>query len=526
MSLPHCRGQFETFRTENFRGIPTVKPGWKKLITAAGSAETECAGMTSWLNSCLQRNAATEYGRAYGFENILDEDDYRERIPLADYDDFEPFFREILTGASNVLFEGNPVAFEKTGGSSGGGKIIPYSRESLRDFRNALLPWIASLLKAYGLGEGKVYLAVSPALRAARATSPGVPLGLPDGAYLGKDASDAVSELSAVPPEAAGLSCFDEWQLATLYYLLRTSDLEMISVWSPTFLSALLDGIGLRKTELTALFRNGGRVGGLDVPSDELARQRLESYDGSNASTLWPELKLVSCWTDASSAPYAAALAERVPHAAVQGKGLLLTEGVVTVPDPLGRPLPALGSGFFEFLDQNGDSRLYDELDEGEAYEVVMTTSGGLYRYRAGDLVRCAGHAENLPILRFAGRCGIFSDLAGEKLSDAFVMECLALAGCSGILVSRCLPEPGYMLFSEEEYGAEKIAELEAALRRNPQYSYARDMRQLLPLEGRNLKNMTERYIDYAAGRGKRLGDIKIPALCTDPEWAKEAQKG
>jgi hypothetical protein len=504
-----------------------MRSGWQKLIAAAQAAESECAGAAPWLHACLKHNAATEYGRAYGFENMRGEDDYRERVPLTTYDDLEPFFRKILDGRANVLFAGNPAAFEKTGGSGGGEKIIPYSRESLRDFSNALLPWIASLPEIYGLGNGRVYLSVSPALRVAETTPSNVPVGLPDGVYLGKDALAAVAEFSVIPQETAASACFDEWQLATLYYLLRASDLEMISVWSPTFMSALLEAVPLRKAELMGIFRNGGCVEGRDVPSDRSAQKRLESYDGKDASVLWPELKLVSCWTDGSSAPYAAALAERVPHAAMQGKGLLLTEGVVTVPDRLGRPLPALRGGFFEFLDKSGNSRLYRELDEGEIYEVVMTTSGGLYRYRAGDSVRCAGHAEDLPVLRFIGRCGVFSDLAGEKLSDAFVTECLIRAECKGMLVPRRLPKPGYLLFTEEEYGAEKLAKLETALRRNPQYAYARDMRQLLPLDIRKSENLTNRYINCAVSQGRRLGDIKIPALCMDYDcrWAKEAQK-
>ncbi|GHV35965.1 hypothetical protein FACS1894187_09760 [Synergistales bacterium] len=501
-----------------------MKTGWEKLITAARTVESERAGAPSWLQTCIEYNAATEYGRAYGFKNICDVDDYRTRVPLTVYEDLKPFIEKILAGTADVLFAGSPIAFEKTGGSGGGEKIIPYSRESLRDFRNALLPWIASLAGIYGLGSGRAYLAVSPALRTAQNSPSGVPLGLPDSAYLGKDATAAISELSVVSQDTAALTCFDEWQLATLYELLRAPDLEMISVWSPTFMSSLMEGVHLRKPELLKIFREGGTIGGRGAPSDNPARRRLESYGGGDASVLWPDLKLVSCWTDGSSAPYVAALSKRFPHAAMQGKGLLLTEGVVTVPDIFGRPLLALGSGFYEFLDEDGNSRLCHELKEGETYEVIMTTSGGLYRYRAGDSVRCTGYAESTPVLRFAGRCGVFSDLTGEKLSDAFVLDCLIRAECEGMLIPRSLPEPGYLLLTEEKCGDDKLMRLEAALRRNPQYAYAREMRQLRPLSFRRIENLAKRYADCAFSQGRRLGDVKIPALCTDSEWMKEAQ--
>ncbi|MDR1622285.1 MAG: GH3 auxin-responsive promoter family protein [Synergistaceae bacterium] len=64
-----------------------MRASWEKLIAAARSVELKCAGAPPWLHACLKRNAATKYGRAYDFENIRDEDDYRERVPLVTYDD-------------------------------------------------------------------------------------------------------------------------------------------------------------------------------------------------------------------------------------------------------------------------------------------------------------------------------------------------------------------------------------------------------------------------------------------------------
>ena len=488
-----------------------MKRGWEVLTDAARTVKMQ---PTHWLRDSLIRNAETEYGREYGFDSIRDEDEYRSRVPLISYEDILPMIQDMSEGKADVLFAGKPAAFEKTGGSGGGEKIIPYSAESLRDFRNALLPWLDSLAETYSLGTGRVYMAISPALRAAKTTPSGVPIGLPDGAYLGEDVTRAFAELSAVPPEVGAIISFEEWQLATLFHLLRASDLELISVWSPTFMTGLLDGITDRGKELMALFRSGR------TNEDAEVLKRLDSWDGSDTTTLWPGLKLVSCWMDGSSAPYAAALAKLMPQAEMQGKGLLLTEGVVTVPDADGHPLPALESGFFEFLDGRGRSRLYRELEEGEVYEVVMTTAGGLYRYRAGDSVRCCGYVGDLPVLHFAGRCGIFSDLVGEKLSDAFVAECLDRAGLSGMLVP--LSEPGYLLLANTDEVNAPVR-LEKELCRNPQYAYAIKMRQLRPLRAKYIPSLTKRYTEYAISQGRRLGDVKMPALCMDTQWKKEA---
>ena len=94
---------------------------------------------------------------------------------------------------------------------------------------------------------------------------------------------------------------------------------------------------------------------------------------------LWPDLHLISCWTDGNAAPYVPALATAFPNSTVQAKGLVATEGIVSIPGrgQSGGPL-AVRSHFFEFLpqgDAQGDNTLLGhELKSGERYSVVITT--------------------------------------------------------------------------------------------------------------------------------------------------------
>ena len=48
------------------------------------------------------------------------------------------------------------------------------------------------------------------------------------------------------------------------------------------------------------------------------------------------------------------------------------------------------------------------EHDMGRTYAIILTTSGGLYRYRIGDLVE---GIVQCPILRFCGRENNVSDM-------------------------------------------------------------------------------------------------------------------
>src|SRR5262249_47197665 len=139
-------------------------------------------------------------------------------------------------------------------------------------------------------------------------------------------------------------------------------------------------------------------------PRPERARALREAIDGRgrvDVRRLWPELALVSLWMDAEAARALSPLRERLPGAELQGKGLLATEGVVTLPlFDAPAPVLAVRSHFYELVPAEAAAeapgarpRLAHELEVGRCYDVVMSTSGGLLRYRLGDRVRCEGFA-------------------------------------------------------------------------------------------------------------------------------------
>jgi hypothetical protein len=308
-----------------------------------------------------------------------------------------------------------------------------------------------------------------------------------------------------------------------LYWLVRRNDLALISVWSPTFLLELLSGLNQHHHAVAQLLREGGSISGQALPSDPVAADRLLFYSKSgDTHILWPHLRLVSCWADASSKPFFEELERKLPHTSFQGKGLLATEGVVTIPNQDGNPVVAADSGFFEFLDDVGSSWLAHELKEGQRYEVVMTTAGGLYRYRIGDSVICEGYAETLPKLRFVGRSGLTSDLVGEKLSDEFVADCLSGIPGFRMLVPVLEPGPRYVLIMDAVTAAVPAAleeAIEERLKRNPQYAYARTIGQLDQVSLMAADEPLTSYIERVAARGVRLGDIKVPALRPETDW-------
>jgi hypothetical protein len=496
-----------------------MKHAWSCLaaLAAGGGCRPDLrTAQSDWLLSCLRRNAGCEYGRMHGFDRHESVSDFRRQVPLTDDAGLASGIARMAAGEADVLFAGRALAFEKTSGSSGAGKLVPYSAASLADFARALSPWLGGLARRYRF-SGRAYWAVSPALRGRTHTAGGVPIGVPDAGYLGPDAADAFVAVSAVPPDVAAATEVADWQQRTCLGLLRHDDLQLISVWSPTFFLTLLDALAVHAEALAARLHTAGETA---------ARHRLERYLASCDSTcLWPDLRLVSCWREGASRPWFEALRRRLPQADFQAKGLLATEGVVTVPDEQGRPLLAGQSGFFEFLDDAGDIRLAHELREGEAYEVVMTTAGGLYRYRTGDRVCCAGFAEGWPALDFLGRTGLFSDLVGEKLSEAFAADCLSASeagpGAFRLLVPVPEPLPHYALIADADEAPACLPDrVERALMENPQYAYARRLGQLQPVRMLAVRQPLQAYLRrVSAGGTARLGDIKLVALRPETDW-------
>jgi hypothetical protein len=181
--------------------------------------------------------------------------------------------------------------------------------------------------------------------------------------------------------------------------LLNAEDLGFLSAWCPT---TLIDLVSLIEGNLEEL------IAALPPARATNLRGAVLASDEVNISTLWPALVLVSCWADDASKDAAARLKALMPKASIQPKGLLATEGVVTV--PIGArvgAVAAVASHFLEFIDLEAPTerpRLAHEVREDARYSPLLTTGGGLYRYQLGDRIRCVGHTGETPHFVVEGR--------------------------------------------------------------------------------------------------------------------------
>ena len=544
-----CRGELRAFRRATIAVAQTQKAVLAEIVS---------------------RNQTTEYGVKHGFGEIKTPEEFQNRVPLSTYDTYVDSVRRIAAGEANVLTRERVRLLEPTSGTTSGEKLIPYTKSLAQQFQRAIAPWIADLMYNFPAARrGRAYWSISPAFGAARKTSSGIPIGFDDDtAYLGRLERFAAKRLLVVPASIAQLANMENFRYCTLLYLLQAEDLSLISVWSPTFLSALLEPLEKWGDQIYYDLRHGSLS--LPTPTNAKIRKQLCPHSVANIKRsdqlssilrgsrslpeklcqIWPQLALISCWTDAAAARHVDEVREMFPSVEIQPKGLLATEGCVSFP-LAGKPGAALAlrSHFFEFAEVDTASSgqavsktclLSHELCRGRKYQVIVTTGGGLYRYQLNDIVEVVGFEKHCPLLRFIGKSDCASDLVGEKLSEPHVRAVLSRAfsahritpGFSLVVPVEGQP-PHYLLIlqgsgltGKKELALSLASAVQAGLEENPYYRHAIQLRQLSRLEVCILDpSHTCGKLVYERGclaRGQKVGNIKPTALDCRTGWLQD----
>ena len=443
----------------------------------------------------LRRNASTEFGCAHRFGSVLTIRDYQERVPVRTYDEYFE-----LRSDPRVLTSSLITHFEHTSGSSGASKRIPYTRDLRGEMGRAIAPWVVDLFRqSPGAFAGEAYWSISPVMSggaAAGADPAAVPGSDPDIAdedYLGPFRARLVRAVQAVPSNVRFIDDVDAFRQATLQHLLRCSTLSLISVWHPSFLLLLLGS------------------------------------DPDRFAPVWPHLRVISCWSDGNAARDSAALAAIFPKVHLQPKGLLSTEGFVSIPIAAAdMPVLAYRSHFYEFrCVETGKVLPATEGLVGRRYAVILTTGAGLYRYDTEDLVEVMGYVGGCPSLRFIGRARHISDHYGEKLNEIFVRErldcVLREVAISARFAMLACENGAYTLFIEtsasDPSAIEVARRLDIALRESLHYDYCRRVGQLRPLSVFRVSR--EGSSTYLRSSGSTLGDVKLAALDARSGWSE-----
>jgi hypothetical protein len=391
----------------------------------------------SFLLRLVRRNAGTAFGRAHGFSGIRTEEDFRRRVPVREYEELRPYIKRIVAGERNVLTKDEPFMMAMTSGTTSEPKYIPVTRACAGQTASLMSQWLYRAERDHkGLLD---YASVGIVSRAIESRTPaGIPCGSTSG-LIYKNIPRFVRRAYAVPYPVSELDDYDERYLLTARFALSRR-VSFIATPNPSTLLRLAEVAAENQERLLRAIHDGTL--GLEsakqpdvcaelahmLRPDPVRARELESVVKANGflhlGDCWPDLSLIGCWTGGSAGVKTEQLSKFYGRVPLRDLGYLASEGRITVPfeDETASGIPALKSSYYEFIAEEemeeDDPRVLsiDELEAGARYSILLTTTGGLYRYRINDIVEVTGFRGRTPLLAFVRKGGEMSNITGEKM--------------------------------------------------------------------------------------------------------------
>ncbi len=506
---------------------------------------------TAILENILNVNQNTRFGSEHNFSRIRTVAEFQEQVPVTDYQDYSQQIQRIMTGEENVLTASAITRFEPTSGTASACKYIPSTPTLRNEFQQAIGAWIYNLMSTYPeLMAGRAYWFVSPPTPITKPEQSVIPIEFAsDSDYLSFVERKLVRQLMVIPPVLSTVTDMENHAYLSLLFLFSEENLRLISLWNPTSLLVLMDKAILWQDALFQDLASGSITPPSPLPSVQLKQIKgifkgkkeratliQQAVTSRDWRAIWPNLALISCWADAWAKNSIPELKKAFPGVAVQPKGLLATEGIVTIPiqstkDETPQHVLTATSHFYEFENlANGTVHTATELRENGEYSVIITTSGGLYRYRLNDRVLCTGYFHQAPCLKFLGKKDGISDLYGEKISEQHLRDVVEVAfrnqsiqSSFYFVAANTQKKPSsYCLFytTDVEHNFAKLAlDIEKGLCENYHYQNCRSLYQLAAFQAQALPKGADKL--YYAFRAKTAisGTIKPRFLEQPNDW-------
>jgi hypothetical protein len=385
----------------------SIKSGAARLLAAAVTAKIQRESLRgpelqlNVMKTLLRRAAATRFGAEHRFSSVASHAEFRDAVPVRDYEQIKPWIGQVMEGAENVLWPGKPLYFCKTSGTTSGTKYIPLTRESMPNHigsaRNALLSYIAQTGDSSFVNGRMIFLQGSPALDR-------LPSGIPYGRLSGIVANHVPAYLQKNRLPSYATNCIEDWETKVNAIAEETmsEDMRLISgipAWVQMYFEILLKKSG--KSTIAELFPNfslfvfgGVNFGPYRPRFDELIGRKIPSLE------TFPASEGFIAYQDSQ-----------------EDEGLLLN----------------VNSGiFFEFIPvsevhrENPTRLTLGDVRIGENYALVLSNNAGLWSYSIGDTVRFV--SLDPPRIRVTGRIKHFTSAFGEHVIAEEVERAMAAA--------------------------------------------------------------------------------------------------
>lgn len=452
----------------------------------------------------IQKATKTQFGNDHNFSGIKTHEDFVKNVPVRDYEALKPYIDMVVKGEADVLWQGKPLYFAKTSGTTSGAKYIPLTKESMpfhiQAARNAILHYIHETGNADFVSGKMIFLQGSPILEEKN--------GIKLGRLSGIVAHFVPKYLQKNRMPSWETNCIEDWETKVDAIVEETIN-ENMSVISgiPSWVQMYFEKLKEKANKpVGEIFKNFNLFiyGGVNY---EPYRARFESLIGRKVDSieLFPASEGFFAYQDSQKE---------------KGMLLLLKAGI-----------------FYEFIKVEDFSanpeapgpRRYTigEVALGVNYVLIISTNAGLWGYNIGDTVQFTSLKPYRVIV--SGRIKHYISAFGEHVIGKEVEEALkeAMAG-TDIRVNEFTvapqidPKEGlpyhewFIEFENEPDNFEHFSEaIDDAMRK--QNVYYDDL-----IVGKVLRKLVitkvakNGFQDYMKSIGKLGGQNKIPRLSND----------
>lgn len=459
--------------------------------------------------SLISQAKETEFGKDHNFDSIKTYEDFKEQIPIRDYEALKPYVEKVVAGESDILWKGKPLYFAKTSGTTSGAKYIPLTKESMpmhiSAARNSLLMYIAETKKTSFVDGKMIFLQGSPELNDTN--------GIKTGRLSGISAHYVPQYLLKNRLPSWDTNCIDDWETKVEAIVDETINENMtlisgIPSWVQMYFEKLIERTGKKVGEIFPNF-NLFVYGGVNF---EPYRNKFEDLIGRKVDTieLYPASEGFIAYQDSQNE---------------KGMMLLVDNGMFY------EFIPAE-----EFFDDNPTRISLADVKVGVNYVIILNTNAGLWGYNIGDTIEFL--SVNPPRIIVTGRIKHFISAFGEHVIGKEVEQALnentrnTNIGITEFTVApQITPESGlpyhewFIEFENFPKNLDKLAsKLDASMQQ--QNTYYLDL-----IEGKVLQPLKITAIEkggfnnYMKSVGKLGGQNKVPRLANDRKIANELTK-
>ena len=303
----------------------------------------------------------TEFGKDHGFNKIDSYDDFKQQVPVRDYEQLKPYIEKIKSGKENILWPGKPIYFAKTSGTTSGVKYIPITKQSIPNHietaRNALLCYMAQTGNTLFANGKLIFLSGSPELERTG--------GIPTGRLSGIVNHHVPRYLRSNQLPSYETNCIEDWETKLDAIVAETIKQDM----------TLISGI---------------------PPWIQMYFDRLAEVSGEKIGDLFKNLSVL-VYGGVNFEPYKKRLFESIGRKIDSIELFPASEGFFAFQDNQNEEglLLNTDSGiFFEFIPADEmhkpePKRLQlKDVKVNENYALIVSNNAGLWGYNVGDMIK------------------------------------------------------------------------------------------------------------------------------------------